>query len=308
MLSSRSSSRSGTRPIARVVGRTLIGFGAALALAANVFVLTHHTKATPVDLAAALDDFRASPVAPASEGFSPSSIAGTATGSTHRSQGSTTVEAGGPRPTTSAAVPARLPLRPASGVYAYATSGGERISFGGGRHDYPDRTFAAVRRRAGCRWELEHSILEEHVDHLFYCGRPESLSLRAFRSNIAFFGQANEATYVCDPPEALVSRDKGARAYRCSSEDGEVRGTVSDLGRDRLRVGGRRVEAVHVLSRSTLSGRASGTSRAEVWLHPESGLLLKLVREVHSTAAAFGTTVTYDENASFLLESLSPRT
>jgi hypothetical protein len=291
-----------------MVGRTLIGFGAAVAFAANVFVLTQHTKATPVDLAAALDDFRASPVAPAPVESSPSVSARRATGPMHRRQGSAGLQAEGPRPPTSAAVPAPLPLRPDSGVYAYTTSGGERISFGGGRHDYPDRTFAAVRRRAGCRWELEHSILEEHVDHLFYCGRPESLSLLAFRSNIAFFGQTNEATYVCDPPEALVSREKGARSYRCSSEDGEVRGTVTDLERDRLRVGGRRVEAVHVQSQSTLSGRARGTSRAEVWLHPESGLLLKLVREVHSTAAAFGTTVTYDENASFVLESLSPRT
>lgn len=279
-----------------------------MALAANVFVLTQRTAATPVGLATVLDGFRASPAIPSAAAPSESLDGGRAKTAPRvlRSHAPGEPPAVRPRRPGAVALPS---MRPASGVYAYATSGGERVSFADARHDYPDRTFAAVRRISGCRWELEHRILEEHVERHTYCGAPGGLSLLVWRAEITFFGQRNEAAYVCDPPEALVTRGNGARgSFICRSDDGDVRETVTDLGREQIRVGDRRVDALHVRARGTVSGRARGTTRADIWIHPDSGLTLKLVREAHTTSEAFGTTVTYDEKAAFLLESLAPRT
>ena len=63
---------------------------------------------------------------------------------------------------------------PAEGVYAYATRGYERISFGGARHDYPSETFATARRRPGCQWEFEQRVAKEHVETRLFCGEPST--------------------------------------------------------------------------------------------------------------------------------------
>ena len=53
----------------------------------------------------------------------------------------------------------------------------------------------------------------------------------------------------------------------------------------------------------------TGTANEDMWIAPQTGMTLRWVRAVDTLAdAAFGARVRYTENASFYLESLTPRT
>jgi hypothetical protein len=61
----------------------------------------------------------------------------------------------------------------------------------------------------------------------------------------------------------------------------------------------------HVLIESTISGRAQGTARTELWLAAESGLLIRETRRVRTQANEFAATIDYREDASFQIVSLT---
>ena len=216
-------------------------------------------------------------------------------------------------PAPATAPPSASPFSaPAEGVYAYATHGYERISFGGARHDYPSETFATARRRPGCQWELEHRVAKEHVETRLFCGEPGTFSFLQQTIQVTFYGQTNSSTVRCDPPE-ITARTGDApssqRQFACHLDNGdEVAETVTYLGPATVPIDGAEVAALHVLVEGRMSGQVHGTSRIELWLHPQTGLTLRSVSHVQSTAPAFGTTVDYEEDASYLLEHLSPST
>ena len=180
---------------------------------------------------------------------------------------------------------------------------------GGARHDYPERTFATVRRQDGCRWEVRHEILKEHKERGVRCSEPGRLLDLEDSTEIVFFGQTNSSTFRCDPPQvvARVGDQPGAASTTtCRSDQDQATITTTFVGRERLVIGGVAVEALRVVSDGVVSGRATGTSRHESWIHPDTGLLLKAVRKTSSRANAFGSTVDYREDATFELERLEP--
>jgi hypothetical protein len=201
---------------------------------------------------------------------------------------------------------------PEQGVYAYETTGGERVSLFGARHDYPERTFATVRHLGGCRWEARNDVIAEHVDIRTLCNDDRSfLQLRQER-RVTFFGKQDGASMDCAPPLTLY-RAGDARGTRtetlCSDDKGSnVRLRSVFLGIEEIVIGAKRVEAVHVLDDGTCSGRVQGTSVDELWLHPETGMTLRWHRTVDTIATAFGgAKVRYTEEATFQLESLKPK-
>jgi hypothetical protein len=283
----------------------------AVLLAGNAFVLTQSDKTTPVTLEQAVDRFRdtvpsTAPAEPSAEAATtPADTAPAAEASVSGSTATRTAAA----PAAQAASAAQPFAAPADGVYPYRARGYEEVSMGGARHDYPERTFATVRRQGGCRWEVRHEVLKEHVEHNVLCSEPGRLIGLESGTEIVFFGQRNGSTFRCDPPEVLarVGDQPGAKSTTtCRSEEDQATITTTFVGRERLTVGGVAVDALHLISDGTVSGRATGTSKIDNWIHPDTGLLLKSVRKVQSRADAFGSTVDYREDASFELERLEP--
>lgn len=286
----------------------------ALVLLADVVLLTEQDQSTSVSLEDAVEGFRSA--APDATGASvPAGEATTATtGGAGASAPAATPHQPSPSASRDAATTAPAPAGPFTppeeGVYSYRTRGYDEVSLGGGRHDYPERSYAALRRRSGCEWEVEHKVLEEHVERTIDCSAPGRLTHVQDRVDVTFFNQTNGSTYRCEPVmvTAQVDDQPGTRrTVTCKGDDGgQAVITTTLIGREKLVVGGVAVDAIRVLGEAVLSGRAEGTSRNESWVHAETGLMLKSVRKVQTRAKAFGTTVDYREDASYELEGLEP--
>jgi hypothetical protein len=310
--------------MARRAARPGLGLAIVAVLATDVFLVTNWNKSTPVTLAQSVEAFReaqapevaspaetttttAPPAAAASPGAAP-----TTTTAAPRARASTGAQA---QPAAAGGGPAAAAAftKPAAGVYVYATTGYEKVSIGGSRHDYPKETYAAVRQQAGCQWESEHRVIEEHVETARYCGKPNVLEFLSSTAAISFFGQTETRTVTCNPPETTVQIGDpvGARRQYVCTMDGagsRITETVTYLGRETLPIGGIPVESFHVVVDGTQHGEAEGTSRFEVWVHPTTGLVLRNVSNVQSRSKAFGTTVEYTQEASHTLKSLTPAT
>jgi CRP-like cAMP-binding protein len=191
---------------------------------------------------------------------------------------------------------------PAAGVYAYATSGSDAISMGS-RHQYPAETYAVLTHDGGCGWEVDHHVVDQHVDHVVRCSRPGDVLRVSDASRVTFFGQTDGLTYVCDPPVSMLGADA-----TCSAADGsQARYHTTIVDRPTVNVGGIERAAIHVVLSVTMTGRANGTARNELWLDAATGLILHQIRDVDTHAhAAFGD-VRYTEHAEFVLESLTAR-
>jgi hypothetical protein len=197
-------------------------------------------------------------------------------------------------------------------VYAYRTTGGESISVAGAHHDYPAETYASVRHLGGCNWRNENDVIKEHVDVRTLCSAQGQLTQSMQGRHVTFFGKTDGADYVCDPPELQhdVSEAVGTTTVGvCKDSQGSARIESTYLGHQPFNVGGTQVDTVHLHIRSSLTGRATGTEQEDFWAVAQTGLPVQWNRQIDTLAdAAFGAHVRYQEQASFVLESLTPAT
>ena len=305
------------RGLAGRVARPALGVSIALVLGTDVFFLTQRNVATPVSLNKSVARFRASQATTSTTAVL---AAGAATTTTTTSKPGSPGAARATIPHQRAQEPAKPAspppagpfLSPAEGVYAYATTGYEKVSLGGARHDYPKESFATVRHGDGCRWDWEHRVVEEHVETARYCGLPNIHQFLGDTQKETFYGQTQSVDFTCDPPEIdvqLGDAPGSKRNFACSISDGShADETVTYLGREQLTVDGTQLQAFHVLIEGRETGNVKGTSRLEMWLHPLTALLLREVVNVQSHSQAFGATVDYTEDASYTLEHLDPST
>jgi hypothetical protein len=311
------------RGVARRAARPGLGLAIVVVLGADLFLATHWNHSTPVTLAQSVEHFRASQGSTVPDAATTTTVAPAAT-----VPPSTVPPASGRAPTATTAPPRRGSApnpsaaltsaagaftKPAEGVYAYATTGYEKVSFGGARHDYPSESFAAVRGRAGCQWEWEHRVVEEHVENATYCSMRNVLEFVSDTQTISFFGQTEKRTITCNPPEieAQIGDAVGtSRHFVCTMDGGggRIEENVTYAGREVLTIGGTPVETYHSVIEGTQTGEAQGTSRFDVWVHPLTGLPVKQVQHVQTRSHAFGTTIDYTEDASYTLERLTPAT
>lgn len=287
-----------------------ISIPVALVLLGGTFLLTQRNVTTTVSLEEAQAEFRAT--RPAGGG----TLEGSEPARTSSEERVDPADAREPVPATTVAersTPGAFDLLPAEGVYAYRATGGERISMFGASHEYPERVYATVRHLGGCRWEHRNDVIEEHVDERVLCNQGDTLLQLRQSRDVEFFGQRDGANMHCDPPALLHdARDEpGATSTAvCSDGDGNhARMKRTYIGVDPVSIGGRIVDAVHFRMDATFEGMATGTSEDLLWVSPETGMTLRWDRTVDTMAdASFGASVRYQEEASFVLESLTPAT
>jgi hypothetical protein len=225
-------------------------------------------------------------------------------------QGPTTPKASPKETRSRAAGSPGAPTLPGEGVYVYGTSGWEQVSMPGGRHDYPASTTITV-RHAGCGVTTRWDALVERWDERETCPSAEGEQLRSLTSYHEFFRHGERLVYRCRAGSMARPSTAQARARwsgACDSDGSAARFQGVVIGRERLSVGGRQVETVHIRVDTSISGDTTGTNVHEDWLLPDSGLL---IREISITDAdvrgPFGT-VHYKEHYELALASLEPRT
>jgi len=211
------------------------------------------------------------------------------------------------------------PLRPAPGVYRYVGEGTERL-------DKPPLTQAqgpeipgtVTHLEGGC-WSLRVDYSTNHWQSWDYCpagsGLTENAGAFFQRLDLVVAKVDTSSSYTCDPPvdairETQRAGDQWMQECRGTStgSDGEVisSGPYTYVGPELLDIAGTEVAALHYHRLRNLTGGQTGTEDVNVWFDAATGLPLRNQRviTVHSSSLIGG--VTYEENGSFQLASMTP--
>jgi hypothetical protein len=287
------------------------------------FLLANRSTTTVVDLDAALDAFHDGDAATTT--IEPSAPAGGAEGEGAAVHELPTAPTAAPStaPTstsTSSSVPTSAPATPKAGalappqpgVYRYRTTGGENISLLGAHHAYPAETYAAVHRTGGCGWQFRAEVVKEHVDRREMCSDPDRVLQLEQQRAVTFFGTTDGALMRCDPPQVQYADGDvvGTRTVSACSDgagaDATMTRTIVWFGS--ATVGGTTVETVTYRVEGAMTGRVRGTSVDLYTVVRTTGLPVHMERTVDTIADAFGTSIRYQEQATFDLVSLTPQT
>ena len=199
---------------------------------------------------------------------------------------------------------------PASGVYRYATVGGEEVdALGGTRHDYPLETTITV-TQTDCGVRFRWDALEERYEEWELCGTGGTLSIVEYTSFHRFFGQSDRQRYACAVAGEVLPATiaPGATSEGVCESGGLIESTSYEVvGLTDMAVGNGTVEAVHLRTSVTLSGGAEGSSEGELWLAREGGLLLRWRETTTTTSPSAIGSVRYEESFAIEIVSLTPQ-
>jgi len=188
------------------------------------------------------------------------------------------------------------------GVYLYATRGQESVdALGGAHHRYPATTSITV-LGVPCGVQLRWDALKGRSTTWTLCAAATGAELGSEQIVHTFFGQVDRTGYVCAGTELLR-----AGPFRCRSSRARESGTVEVVGRERVEVGGKAVQAEHVRTTATIAGADQGRETVDWWLSTESGLPLRLAFSSRTSRKTFVGRVHYAEDAVLRLDWLTPR-
>lgn len=201
---------------------------------------------------------------------------------------------------------------PREGVYVYSSSGFESVNVPGGRREMPPEAAATVRHRAG-GFSTELRPYEEHVDVFENSYEGSAIRSDSWYIERTFAGQKSSQKWVCPSSEPMHIR--GARVGRvgrqvCTWETrARTEGTYTLRGYEAITLGDgtRVVNAPHVVIDNTTSGESEGRAVIHLWLHPDTGLVLRDIRDITSETPSPVGRVTYIEQTEFVLRSLTPQ-
>ena len=140
------------------------------------------------------------------------------------------------------------------------------------------RTTTITVERSGCtlteRWEAR----PERYAEWRYCVTGTTWRLRSVTDYHEFFGNAQRRAYRCSGravprPARIEEGFRWTDRCRARSTTAVARGEV--LGNARVRVGEKRVTAVHLRVRTRLGGDVRGAYTMDSWLRRTDGLLLR---------------------------------
>ncbi len=312
-----------TSAISRRSAATVLGIAVVLVLAGDIYAL-RRTNRTPVTVDEAVaqlrsesqqsrDEASTGPIStPPSERPAPTSTTVTAlplSPTTTRIAPTRPAPAEDSSPTTSQ--PHEPPiLRPPAGVYVYRTDGAEELSIGGSRR-YPAVTTRTVRHGAGCAWTMELVLLAEHRETHALCSTAETLDLISSSTDVRWFGVSHLAKFTCSPPIGHGLRPAGAGTtlgFSCRAHDGSTfNGTTTYSGGESFEVEGQVRPAWRVSVDGTFVGPTRGTVKATELIDQASGHVLFEQRTNNLQQTALILDVTYHQEVTLSLVSLSPR-
>jgi hypothetical protein len=198
---------------------------------------------------------------------------------------------------------------PPGGVYRFATTGGEQLSFGAINRSFPTASNMIV-TDAACatvKWEP----LEQHMEGLVEC--PLAGGGYGITSDLSYeqiAGSRTTAVIHCPAGTYLVPphpRTGATWQTVCSSNGLRVVTAGQVLGQASVDVGGHPVPAVHTRLTLTFSGAETGTNPNDYWISTQDGLILsqKETVDVAQQAGPLGS-VKYTEQMGITLNSTTP--
>ncbi len=220
-------------------------------------------------------------------------------------------------PTSSAA------LQPPPGVYIYAGSGGERLSFMATSQSQDGDLPGTITRSANGCWTFTIQYNSFHRQSSRRCAVDGRLVERGNTTDQKFdFGPLSQSEHTvvsCDPPITLYDpafAPGDTSPVRCTARSTTTkaemvqRGHVTFVARTSVMVDGIRVPALHYTQDLELSGDQQGTAHEAVWIAASNGLPLREERRtsVVSPAPVPLNHVTYSEDGRWQLTSLVPKT
>jgi hypothetical protein len=210
---------------------------------------------------------------------------------------------------------------PAQGVYELKGQGSERISFPPNSQSDGAVMPASVTYIArGCwRWHLDYNTA--HWEEYDFCPSGNQLVQTGYRNFQSWdFGTLtinNLANFTCPSDTVVMSEDPRAGqmlTWTCSGTNTSVSGKTTErvatpvVGTVTLLIGKTRVKAVHEVEKFALSGVQKGTAVENWWFSATSGLPLRVDRQITILTASPLGTITYNEDGSWQMASLTPRT
>lgn len=194
---------------------------------------------------------------------------------------------------------------PAPGVYLYATTGSERISFGNISHRYPDRTTLTV-SAAGCGLRVRWDALAGRWQRWQLCPTATGWRLDHYTDVHKFLYLEDVHDYTCsgDPWRLDATADL---TVVCRYSGGVLTSVVHRVGVEQRTLAGRAVDTVHLRVTQQATGKSLSQGTLELWLLPTTGLPVHV--EAHSSGSqeTLGSHISYREAATFDLVSATPR-
>lgn len=196
------------------------------------------------------------------------------------------------------------PGLPATGVYRYATTGGEWISLFDTRRDYSSTTMRIVTRR-GCGVREEQFFVTQHLEYYDRCGE----RLVTYGTDIAYWWTHGTQDFRCDGGSFdMAGRRPGDRVeWECRDEDTVARQITEYVGDETMEIGGVARPARHTRWTTLFSGATVGGALVDDWFDPATGLLLKETRDIAlNVGSQFVGRLDYTDRSAYTLLSAEP--
>jgi len=198
------------------------------------------------------------------------------------------------------------PGEPALGVYRYRTRGSESVDslVLDTTHSY-DGVSTIVLSRGRCGERERWQVLDGRWTEVEACGSGEGVAPVAVTEFHRFFGVGQRDDLRCRSSPA--SRRPGRRfSSVCRAAGFSVSTTTRVAGFERVRVGGRPYDAIHLASRSRISGANTGATQRDEWRRRSDNLLLRRTERSEADSGRAGGTH-YSERYAIELLSTRPR-
>jgi hypothetical protein len=200
--------------------------------------------------------------------------------------------------------------QPPSGVYRYATSGSEHLSFAGISRTFPPMSNMIVTNGTHCT-TMQWEPLEQHIEGLVTCpiaGGGSVVHTASSYENIA--GSATTSVIHCPsgayfiPPDPMI----GYRWHATCHSTGVTVGYVGQIVGDTIvDVGTHKIPALHVRIDFNFSGSEDGANPNDYWVSLRNGLVVRQEEtvDIAQKAGPLGS-VHYTEVMAIDLKSPSP--
>ncbi|HYA69602.1 MAG TPA: hypothetical protein VED63_12800 [Acidimicrobiales bacterium] len=209
---------------------------------------------------------------------------------------------------------------PAAGVYTLRGQGDEHISFPpNSQRDGAAMPGTVTSLNGDCwRWRIDYNVA--HSEEFVFCtGRAGLFQPTDINSQSWNFGVttiSNTARITCPASTVVLpARPTPGQTWQwsCPETNTSIGGksvsttTARIVGDDTVAVGGTPVAAVSEVQRTTVTGVQNGTVTEDWWFSRTSGLALRVERAITiHTTSPLGV-ITYTEDGSWQLSSLTPR-
>ena len=188
------------------------------------------------------------------------------------------------------------------GVYRFDTAGFESVdALAGARHDYPAVT-AVIIEQGSCGPVVRWEPLSQRSDEWWMCG-PDSVD--RIVEHHEWFGIGDTTDTEC---AGLVLHPTAADRWdaTCSRPETAVAIVLEHLGDETLSIDGRAVLTTHIRMTETTTGRTTGSRVTDLWMVPGTPLFARKRVVDRSTSTSPIGEVTYVEEYTLELRSLTP--